>query len=697
MPTPPGPARRVVVHGHFYQPPREDPWLEELPRQAAAAPWHDWNERIERECYRVLAAGRVLDAEGRIAHIANLYERLSFDVGPTLLEWLERAAPATYAAILEADRRAVARHGVGNAMAHPYHHAILPLASRRDKVTEVRWGIADFTRRFGRAPEGMWCPETAVDDETLDVLAQEGIRFTVLAPWQVERVPAAGRPGRYVTSQGRELTVVCYDGDRSHGVAFGRLLSNARVWLADLLEGLDPARPDAVTVATDGETYGHHHKFSEMALAWVLQELVRDPRVEVTTMPRLVADVPATETVALVSPSSWSCHHGVGRWMRDCGCRVDGAKAPSQAWRGPLRAGLDALRDGLHACFEAEGAPLFRDPWAARDAYGAVVAGAEDRAAVRAWLRPGLGEAQAVRAHELLEMARDALRMYTSCAWFFDDLAGVEPVQTLRYAARALDLAGPAGEPLERALRTALRTAVSNDPAAGTGEDLWVRRVRPLVPAATRLAAGVAAARAAAPSWEAAPTPAYDVTVAGGRVLLTHRRTGRRRYFDVVVHRRGLADVQTFVRPRPDLDRDVPDDALLAGLVPVALEDMPAREREAVREGLRTARAHALARHVLGEHRLAGLALAGTPLAAAVAAELEAEVAALGPEPAGGLGRVAALVDLLELLGSHVPFEVQSQFARTVRAHPPAARAAFAALAERLGFAPSLVQAPEGW
>jgi hypothetical protein len=693
-------TRRVVVHGHFYQPPREDPWLEDMPRQDGAAPWHDWNEKIERECYRAIAAARVQSPDGRISRIRNLYGQLSYDVGPTLFEWMERHAPATYRAMIDADRAAVALHGVGNAMAQPYHHVILPLASRRDKVTEVRWGIADFQRRFGRLPEGMWLPETAVDDETLDVLAQEGIQFTVLAPGQVKSPPARGRPGRYTTANGRTITICVYDGTRSHGVAFGQLLVNARLWKANMMDRMDPRTHDAVTIATDGETYGHHHKFSEMALAWLLDELSREPTVEVTTYPRLVADWPPAEEITLVSPSAWSCTHGVERWQSDCGCRVDGMANPSQAWRAPLRAGLNTLRDALDARFAEEGASLFRDPWAARDAYGAVVGAEPDTrlAAVMPWLKPGVSGDQAVRARELLEMARDTLRMFTSCAWFFDDLGGVEPVQTLRYACRALDLAGPSADALERALRITLRTAVSNDPAVGTGEDVWVRQVRPLVPAGVRLAAGAMAAATFVPQWPSPDAAAHRIDVQGDRVLLTNRRTGRRRHYDVTVQRRGSADVQAYVRPRPDLDRDAPDDALLAGIVPVSLEDYPERERLAVRDGLRTVRTHELARRLFGEHRLATLALAGTTLVDATVTELQHEVDMLAsPETAGRVARTLSLCDLLELMGHHIPFEAQTRFARVVRALPVPARAPFADAAQRLGFDDTLLTDETPW
>lgn len=685
----PGPQlRRIVIHGHFSQPPREDPWLEEIPRTPRAAPWHDFHERIERECYRAVVSARVLNPEGKIARIVNLTAHMSFDVAPTLLDWLEHHAPTTYRAILDGDRQAVQRTGHGTAIAHPYHHVVLPLASRRDKVTEVRWGIADFRRRFGRAPEGMWLPETAVDDETLDVLAQEGIRFTVLAPHQVRHLPANGMPGRYVTSSGREIAVFLYDGARSHEVSFGPLLSNARVWKADLLDGhTAQAAPQLISIATVGETFGHHHRFSEMALAWVVQELKATPDVALDSFAAVLAAHPPTETVAVVGPSSWSCAHGVGRWRTDCGCREDAAKAPDQSWRVPLRRGLDALRDALHERYVAEATPLFVDPWEARDAYGAVIsAGATERdALVATLLVPGLSTAQKVRARELLEMMRDALRMFTSSAWFYDDIGRSMTTQALRYAARAIELAGD--DAMERALRVALREALSNDPALGTGEDIWAQQVWPSVSPLVRVAGGLAAAKAFVPGWKDFETRAFDVDVDAARVHLIHRRTGRKHVFDVQVQRRGVADAQSFVHPRPDLDESA-DPARLAGTVPVLLQDFPERERDAVLHGVRAARQRELAQRLFGEARLAAMALGSPALVDSAVAELDAEVRSLGTGDAEAhVSRASDLVDLLELSGHHLPYEVQSHFARSIRGLAPDARRPFAGLATRLGFA----------
>ena len=458
-------VRSIVIHGHFYQPPREDPWLNQVAAEPSAAPYHDWNERIERESYRAVVAARVYAPDGRIAHIVNTLASISFNFGATLLEWLERETPGTYAAVLEADRASRARHaGHGNAIAMPYHHVIMPLASRRDKITEVRWGIADFRRRFGRGPEGMWLPETAVDPETLDVLAAEGIAFTILAPHQVEQAPADGSAGRYRTSGGRSIALFVYDGAISHDVAFGSLLKDASAWAERLLApGKRGHERRLVAVATDGETYGHHHKFGEVALAWVLRELERRRDARVENFAAFLARHRPEQEVKLVAPTSWSCVHGVERWRADCGCRMAPERSTQQRWRAPLREALDWLAGELHARFEQEGGALFADPWAARDAYGT------DRTADG-------------RARELLEMERNALRMFTSCGWFFDDIAGIETIQILRYAARAIELAGADAPRLEAGVLERLARAQSNERAEGTGRDVYLNHVKRRVP-----------------------------------------------------------------------------------------------------------------------------------------------------------------------------------------------------------------------
>jgi len=485
------PSRSIVLHGHFYQPPREDPRTEEIPEQPSAAPFHDWNERIEHECYRPITQARVLGLDGAEngsdVEVVNCLEWMSFNFGPTLLWWMERYAPETYRAVLEADAASVARLGHGNAMAMPYHHPILPLSSPRDRTTEIRWGIADFRLRFGREPEGMWLPETAVDSATLDALVAEGIRYTVLAPHQVDPVPADGKPVRYVTASGAEIAVFVYDGTLSHGVAFGSLLRDGVAW-AELM--LDDEREGGLrSLATDGETFGHHHKFAEMALAKAITEVRgREPEVRLENFGSFLAREGAHANATLVEPTAWSCAHGVGRWTSDCGCRADTGADSSQAWRAPLRTALEWLAAELHTIYEAEGGRLFGDPWAARDAYGTVV-GAVDPDARRDFVREWLALAPAptgrpedeARGCALLEMERNVLRSFTSCAWFFDDIGGLEPRQVLAYSARAIDLSRAAAAPDVRArcddiragFTRRLAAAVSNDPHIGTAADVF--------------------------------------------------------------------------------------------------------------------------------------------------------------------------------------------------------------------------------
>jgi alpha-amylase/alpha-mannosidase (GH57 family) len=442
----------LVLHGHFYQPPREDPWTGVVPEQPGAAPYHDWNERITAECYRPNAELRT-------------FEQLSFNVGPTLLSWLEAHHRGVYDRILEADRTA------GRAIAQAYGHAILPLCNEHDLRTHVRWGILDFEHRFGRRPEGMWLPETAVSDHVLTVLAEEGIRFTILAPHQVD-ADDAPRSGlyRWRSPERRDLTVdlVVYDAELAHALAFEKPSSRRIIDRALELDGL-------VVAATDGETFGHHHGGADEVVARALALAGPSYGVRVPRLVDLLDEAPALEEVR-VRTSSWSCAHGVERWMADCGCRTGGADGWDQAWRGPLRQALDVLRDWGVEVFEHRGAELLRDPWAARDEYLGLLIGAvtwEDFAG-----RHITGDGH--QAGVLLDAQRNALLMYTSCGWFFNDLAGIETVQVLRYAARSIDLHQQIGEhpPVDRFLDS-LGEARSNDPEAGDGRQLWHTQVLP--------------------------------------------------------------------------------------------------------------------------------------------------------------------------------------------------------------------------
>jgi len=493
------PAQRYVcIHGHFYQPPRENPWLEEIEPQDSAYPYPNWNQRILAECYQTNAASRLLDGDGRITKITNNYARISFNFGPTLLSWMEAKAPDVYQAILDADADSRERFGGhGSALAQPYNHMIMPLAIYRDKVTQVRWGIRDFQHRFGRDPEGMWLPETAVDTETLEVLASEGIRFTILAPHQASRVRDIGSkewrdvsgdridPGyayRANLPNGKQIDLFFYDGPISRAVAFEHLLSDGQK-LADRLLGREPgAEPLLIHMATDGETFGHHHRFGEMALTYALQHIEKSKRARLTNYGEFLELHPPTREVEIAERTAWSCAHGVERWRSDCGCQSGANPGWKQAWRAPLREALDDLRDKMAEIFETEAETLLRDPWAARDAYIDVIlqrSPERSREFVEAHAVRTLDDNDRVRTLQLLETQRNAMLMFTSCGWFFDDISGTEAVQILRYAGRAIELAERLSTvSLEPAFLEKLVQARSNIPREGDGQRIYENRVR---------------------------------------------------------------------------------------------------------------------------------------------------------------------------------------------------------------------------
>jgi alpha-amylase/alpha-mannosidase (GH57 family) len=492
--------RYVCVHGHFYQPPRENPWLESIELQDSAYPYHDWNERITAECYAPNAASRILDDRERITRIVNNYARISFNFGPTLLSWLRDKSPKVYSAILEADRESRHRFsGHGSAMAQAYNHAILPLASARDKRTQVIWGIRDFEHRFGRFPEGMWLPETAADLPTLETLANLGIQFTVLAPSQASRFRRAGGRWREASGGGidptrgyrlrlssrQSLDLFFYDGPISRAVAFEKLLDDGQRFAERLLSGFDEARDWAqlLHIATDGETYGHHHPYGEMALSYALHAIESGGLARLTNYGEYRERHPPTAEVEIFSDSSWSCVHGVERWRSDCGCNSGSHPGWGQAWRAPLRAALDGLRDAVAGPFERQAARLLTDPWEARDDYVTVLLDRSTEGLDRYFARHAthaLSEAERVEALKLLELQRHALLMYTSCGWFFDEISGIETVQVLQYAGRVLQLASDLfGNTEEDAFLSALERAPSNLPDIGNGRTVYERHVRP--------------------------------------------------------------------------------------------------------------------------------------------------------------------------------------------------------------------------
>ncbi len=491
----------LCIHGHFYQPPRENPWLEAVEIQDSAYPYHDWNERITAECYAPNTASRNLDGEGRILGIISNYARISFNFGPTLLSWMEKYTPDTYQAILDADRQSISwRSGHGAALAQVYNHIIMPLANLRDKQTQVRWGIRDFEQRFRRFPEGMWLAETAVDTETLEVLAEEGIRFTVLAPHQAGRVRKIGG-GRWkdVTGSridpsraylcplpsGRSISIFFYDGPISQAVAFEKLLSSGEQFAARLASGFSSHRqhPQLVHIATDGETYGHHHAFGEMALGHALNHIEDNGLARLTNYGEFLELHPATHEVQIVENSSWSCMHGIERWRNDCGCNSGGNGGWNQQWRQPLRDSLDWLNAQLASCYEENMSEYVINPWEARDEYiGAMLDRSEENVAaflLKHSLRP-LDEDATVTVLCLLEMQRHALLMFTSCGWFFDELSGIETVQIIQYAGRAIQLAERyCSQDIESGFLERLERAESNLPEHANGAEIYAKFVKP--------------------------------------------------------------------------------------------------------------------------------------------------------------------------------------------------------------------------
>jgi alpha-amylase/alpha-mannosidase (GH57 family) len=475
----------ICIHGHFYQPPRENPWLETIEIQRGAAPFHDWNERIAAECYAPNRAARLLDAKGKITALIDNYRHISFNFGPTLLLWLEREDPATYAAILAADAASLQLHnGHGAAIAQAWGHIILPLANQRDKMTQIRWGISDFSARFARPPEGMWLPEAAVDIDSLELLAAAGIRFTILSPFQARRVRGIAEaqwqevdngtidsrhPYLCRLPSGRAIAIFFYDGSLARAVAFGGLLSSGDAFAAALKAGLHPAKSaQLVHLATDGESYGHHHKFGEMALAQAIDHIHADKSAQLTVYGAFLAAHPPQMEVEILPMSSWSCAHGVERWRSDCGCHIGSDPSWNQKWRASLRDAFDHLRDLLIPLFESFAGEIFTDPWATRDAYIEVIL---DRSAahVKSFLakaaKRDLTPRQERQGLELLEMQHHTMQMYTSCGWFFDEVSGIETVQLLTYAARAIDLARSAcAVDLETSFCEMLRRVPSNLP-----------------------------------------------------------------------------------------------------------------------------------------------------------------------------------------------------------------------------------------
>ena len=486
----------LIIHGHFYQPPRENPWTGEVEREVSAAPYHDWNERIHAECYGPNAAAAVGD------QIVNNYAHISFNFGPTLLSWLEKHHPATYQRIIDADKQsALQRDGHGNAIAQAYGHAILPLCNEQDRLTQVVWGVADFRHRFGREPESMWLPETAVNHATLEVLIDHGLRYVILAPAQASRYRNIGdehwhhvadgsidasHPYSYFhrDGSGRSIAIFFYNGPLARAIAFEKALTSSER-LARMIQSASVGKA-MVNVATDGETYGHHFKFGDLCLAHVLSVEAPRERFWITNYGEFLDRYPPQHEVEIhAGPhdegTSWSCGHGVSRWLRNCGCHTGGESGWTQEWRGPLRAALNYLRDRTAEGFEELGSKLFKDPWGARNAYvELLLKRVTPGEFLAAHTKRSLSPSDEVAAFTLLEMQRNALLMFTSCGWFFYDISGIETIQVLKYAARVIELSDQLGLPSHRKeFLDVLAEARSNVAEKGTGADIYVRHAEP--------------------------------------------------------------------------------------------------------------------------------------------------------------------------------------------------------------------------
>ena len=487
----------ICIHGHFYQPPRENAWLEVIEVQDSAHPYHDWNERITAECYGPNTASRILNSSGVITNIINNYSRISFNFGATLLSWMEQNDRETYDAILAADRLSIENFGGhGSALAQVYNHMIMPLATRRDKETQIIWGIRDFAHRFNRLPDGMWLAETAVDTETLELLVENNIRFTILAPRQAKAFRKEGetswtpadkgfdtrRPYNYTLPSGKTIVLFFYDGQISQGVAFDGLLNDGRKLADSLIAPLDKSSAEAQLshIATDGETYGHHHKHGDMALAFCLDYIERHTKVRLTNYAQFLSLHPPTHEIQIHEYSSWSCVHGVERWRNDCGCNTGGKPHWNQRWRKPLRDTLDWLRDELEKIFQAEASPIIKDIWLARNEYINVILRRNDET-IRKYLRDHCSQAvDPPQVLRLMEVQRNAMLMYTSCGWFFDEVSGIETTQIMQYACRAMQLVSQISEVnLELEFRKRLESIPSNNPALVNASNIYTKFVLP--------------------------------------------------------------------------------------------------------------------------------------------------------------------------------------------------------------------------
>lgn len=497
-------SRYVCIHCHFYQPPRENPWLEKVERQESAYPYHDWNERITAECYLPNTKSPILGVDGKEIVVVNNYEKIDFNFGPTLLSWIERRKPEVYQTIIKADKVCQERFsGHGSAIAQIYNHIIMPLANRRDKQTQVVWGIKDFQRRFERHPEGMWLAETAVNTETLETLAENGIKFTILSPRQAKQTRKIGNIEWQNTTNesidtrmaylcrlpsGKTINLFFYNGKISHEISFGYLLNNGEDFAKRLISTLSEngAQNQLVSIATDGETFGHHKRYGDMALAYCLYHIETHRLAEITVYGEYLEKYPPEHEVEIVENSSWSCIHGVERWKSNCGCSAGANLRWTQEWREPLRQAMDWVRGRLIDVYENEMSVIINDPWNVRDDYISTILD-KSKTILNDFLLKHAGrelsKKDKFKVIKLLEMQKHAMYMYTSCGWFFDDISRIETIQLMQCAARAMQLANEVcGVSLEADYLALLKQAPSNVEAFKTGDKVFEMLVKPTIP-----------------------------------------------------------------------------------------------------------------------------------------------------------------------------------------------------------------------
>ncbi len=491
----------MIIHGHFYQPPRENPWTGAINPEPSAHPYANWNERIFQECYRPNAFAEIQDEKGKVLKVVNNYAGISFNFGPTLFSWLEKFHPETYTRIIEADRASVRqRGGHGNAIAQAYVHAILPLCNDRDRRTLVRWGTAEFKHRFGRAPESLWLPETGCNDQTLEVLIEEGLKFIILSPSQAERVRQNNEKEWVDVSKGnidtrlpycyfhrdgsgRSIAIFFYNGAVSKAIAFVGVLISSRT-LVDRFESELAGGGLLVSAAVDGESFGHHFRYGERGLVYVLEEEALKRGFWVTNYAEYLEHHPPAMEVEIKKGldrkgTAWSCPHGLGRWYTDCGCQVGGKEGWNQAWRGPLREAFDLLRDKTALFFQ--GSELFIDPWKARDEYVGVILNPKTRPKFLENHLKNSGEREQAKAILHLELQKNALLMYSSCGWFFADVSGLESVLVMKFAGRVLGYFDELGlKPSRKEFFEILSQAKSNPPEIGNGANVFRQIVEPL-------------------------------------------------------------------------------------------------------------------------------------------------------------------------------------------------------------------------